>query len=66
MAALRALTAFHADGQFVADGAEVDSADPIVKGREHLFGPVAVAAAPKPKRGPGRPRKTAAADTAED
>jgi hypothetical protein len=37
MATLRALTSFHGCGQFIAEGSEVDSKDPVVLGREHLF-----------------------------
>jgi hypothetical protein len=37
MPKLRALSSFHAGGRFVATDEEVDSKDPIVKGREALF-----------------------------
>jgi len=38
---LRALTTFHANGRTVPANAIVDPKDPIVKGREALFAPVA-------------------------
>ncbi len=56
MATLRATTAFHANDRFVADGEEVDSKDPIVKGREALFttdGVEQATAAPGEKRARG-------------
>lgn len=64
MPKLRALSSFHALGRFVRAGDEVDSKDPIVKGREVLFespapsGSVEQAtAAPGEKRSVTRTRK---------
>lgn len=37
MATLRARTSFHSPFGAFADGDEVDSKDPVVKGRESLF-----------------------------
>lgn len=50
MATLRALTSFHANGRFVADGEELDAKDPIAAGREALFETVEDDAPAKPAR----------------
>lgn len=62
---LHALSSFHANGRFVAEGEEVDPKDPIVKGREALFtsapsGVEQATAAPGEKRSVTRTRKAKA------
>ena len=60
MATLRALVSFHAPGRFVAADEEVDSADPVVTGRDALFGPAEEAEEAAPKDGaPAKPRRSA-------
>ena len=51
---MRALATFHAPGRLVVEGEEVDAADPVVAGREHLFEP---AAEPEPAKPKARTRK---------
>lgn len=55
---LRALTTFHANDRLVVDGQEVDSTDPIVKGREHLFETVP-AEKPTPRKAVAKKAKPA-------
>ena len=53
---MRALVTFHTPGRLVVEGEDVDAADPVFAGREHLFEP---AAEPEPAKPKARPRKAA-------
>lgn len=67
MALLRCTTTFHAPGNaLVEEGALLDSSEPVVKGREHLFEPVGVDRGERPvEQATARPGSKSAARRAK-